>query len=438
MGFLGEEPVLTPNLDRLAEQSIVFTEAASNYPVCSPYRAMLMTGQYPNRNGVVSNCLSRTAPYGVELKQDSRCWSDVLSDNGYSLGYIGKWHLEAPYEPYIDCANNRGKSKWNEWTPTNRRHGFTYWYGYNTYDYHMRPLYWDTDAGREAFHYVDEWGPEHEADLAIEFLRDTEGKRRDPKKPFAMVVSMNPPHTPYSQHPEKYLEPYADKTIESLCGRPNIPPADTRWGKHYREQIRHYYAMITGVDEQVGRILDALDELDMADNTLFVFTSDHGNCLGIHNHNTKNVPQEESMRIPLLMRFPGKLQPHHDGLLISVPDMYPTMLGLMGLGDEIPEAVDGINLASLLMTGEGLRPSSQMYINVPVEAQSKGRRGIRTDRYTLIIDRMPKQEQSVLLYDRKTDPYQLENLAEKRPELVEKLMREELGPWLERTGDPWE
>ena len=303
MGFLGEEPVLTPNLDRLAEQSIVFTEAASNYPVCSPYRAMLMTGQYPHRNGVVANCLNRTAPYGVELKKESRCWSDVLSDNGYSLGYIGKWHLEAPYEPYIDCANNRGPNKWNEWTPPDRRHGFSYWYGYNTYDFHMQPLYWTTDADRNGFHYVDQWGPEHEADLAIEFLQNKGGNRRDAKKPLALVVSMNPPHTPYHMHPEKYMEPYAKMTDEELCGRPNIPPANTRMGKLYRDQIRHYYAMITGVDEQVGRILDALDELEMANETLFVFTSDHGNCLGIHNHKTKNVPEEESMRIPLLVRF---------------------------------------------------------------------------------------------------------------------------------------
>ncbi len=438
MGFLGEEPVLTPNLDRLAEQSIVFTEAASNYPVCSPYRAMLMTGQYPHRNGVISNCLSRTAPYGVELKQDSRCWSDVLADNGYSLGYIGKWHLEAPYEPYIDCANNRGPQKWNEWTPPGRRHGFSYWYGYNTYDYHMRPLYWSNDAGREEFHYVDQWGPEHEADLAIEFLKDKQGKRRDLKKPFAMVVSMNPPHTPYDQHPEKYLEHYAKMTDEELCDRPNIPAADTRWGKHYRQQIRHYYAMITGVDEQVGRILDALDASGMADNTLFIFTADHGNCLGIHNHSTKNIPEEESMRIPLLVRFPGKLKPRHDDLLISVPDMYPTMLGLLGLDTEIPKTVDGTNFAPLLVTGEGDHPSSQLYINVPVEAPAKGRRGVRTDRCTLIIDRMPKQEDRIVLYDRQADPYQLENLAEKQPEVVERLMREELEPWLKRTGDPWE
>ncbi len=438
MGFLGEEPVLTPNLDRLAEQSIVFTEAASNYPVCSPFRAMLMTGQYSHRNGVIGNCLNRTAPYGVELKKESRCWSDVLADNGYWLGYIGKWHLEAPHEPYIDCANNRGQAKWNEWTPPDRRHGFSYWYGYNTYDWHMRPLYWSTDAARDAFHYVDQWGPEHEADLAIEFLKDRSGERRNPEKPFALVVSMNPPHTPYSEHPARYLEPYAKMSDEELCSRPNIPPADTRWGKHYRQQIRHYYAMITGVDEQVGRIVDALDESGVADNTLFIFTADHGNCLGIHNHNTKNVPEEESMRIPLMMRFPGKLKPGRDNLLISAPDLYPTMLGLLGLGRQVPKSVDGTDFASQLLRGEGSRPTSQLYLYIPVETPSKGRRGVRTERYTLILNRMPNQEPSVILYDRKTDPYQLENVAEQKPEVVKRLTREELQPWLERTGTLWE
>ena len=118
--------------------------------------------------------------------------------------------------------------------------------------------------------------------------------------------------------------------------------------------------------------------------------------------------------------------------------MYPTMLGLLGLASQIPDAVDGTNYASLLKTGIGERPTSQMYVNIPAEAQSKGRRGVRTDRHTLIIDRLPNQEEQVLLYDRKTDPYQLENLAPKKPELVKQLIREELVPWLERTGDPWE
>ncbi|HUT11388.1 MAG TPA: sulfatase [Thermoguttaceae bacterium] len=437
MGFLEEEPVMTPNLDRLAERAIVFTQAASNYPVCSPYRAMLMTGQYPHFNGVIGNCLSSTAPYGVELKADARCWSDVLKENGYSLGYLGKWHLEAPYKPYVDCANNRGNVAWNEWTPPRRRHGFDYWHAYNTYDYHMRPLYWDTDAGRHEFRYVDQWGPAHEADLAIEFIRNEAGRFRDLEKPFALVVSMNPPHTPYSAHPEKYLEPYAKIPIEELCRRSNIPPAGTQWGDHYRNQIRHYYAMITGVDEQFGRIVDALDGAGLAEETVVVFTSDHGNCLGIHGHVTKNVPEEESMRIPLLIRYPGKLKPRREELLISVPDLYPTLLDLMGLAEQIPAGVEGVSHAELLRTGEGKRPTSQLYLWVPCEQPSLGRRGVRTGQYTLVVDRMPGQDEKRILYDNVADPYQLENVAADRPAVVDRLMREELVPWLRRTADPW-
>ncbi len=437
MGFLGEEPVTTPNLDRLATEAIVFTEAASNYPVCSPYRAMLMIGQYPHRNGVISNCLSRTTPYGVELKADAGCWSDVLKAAGYSLGYIGKWHLEAPHKPYVDCANNRGNVAWNEWTPPERRHGFDYWYAYNTYDFHLRPLYWDTDAGRDEFHYVDQWGPAHEADLAIDFIRNQEGRFRDSDKPFALVVSMNPPHTPYQMHPEKYLAPYAEMSDEQLSARPNVPPAGTRWGDHYRKHIRHYYAMITGVDEQFGRIVDALDHAGLAEDTIVVFTSDHGNCLGIHGHVTKNVPQEESMQIPLLIRFPGKLRPRREDLLISVPDLYPTLLDLMGLGEQIPPSVEGTSHAQLLLTGQGPRPTSQLYLWVPCEQPALGRRGVRTPRHTLVVDRMPDQKKETTLYDNVADPYQLNNIAADQPEVVRRLIRQELLPWLRRTNDPW-
>ena len=106
MGFLGEEPVRTPTLDRFATQGLVLDNVSATYPVCSPYRAMLMSGKYPFANRVVANCTSGTAPYGVELQEQDRCWSDILSDRGYSLGYIGKWHLDSPREPYVDTSNN--------------------------------------------------------------------------------------------------------------------------------------------------------------------------------------------------------------------------------------------------------------------------------------------------------------------------------------------
>lgn len=124
MGCIGKEPVQTPSLDQLAAEGINFTNAVSSYPVSSPARGMLMTGMYPISSKVTGNCNSATAPYGVELPQDARCWSDVLKDQGYNTGYIGKWHLDAPYKPYVDTYNNRGKVAWNEWCPPERRHGF--------------------------------------------------------------------------------------------------------------------------------------------------------------------------------------------------------------------------------------------------------------------------------------------------------------------------
>ena len=140
MGFLGKEAVVTPNLDRFASEGLVLTHAVANYPVCTPFRGMLMTGQYPARSGITGNCNNLSAPYGVELKKDAVCWSDVLKEKGYSLGYIGKWHLDSPHKPYIDCKNNKGPKIWNEWCPPERRHSFDYWHAYGTYDYHMNPI----------------------------------------------------------------------------------------------------------------------------------------------------------------------------------------------------------------------------------------------------------------------------------------------------------
>ena len=106
MGFVAEEKVRTPVIDSFAGESVYFSNAVSNYPVCSPTRAMLMSGQYPHHNMVISNCTNLTAGYECELPQEAVCWSDVLKTKGYSLGYIGKWHLDSPYEPFVNITTN--------------------------------------------------------------------------------------------------------------------------------------------------------------------------------------------------------------------------------------------------------------------------------------------------------------------------------------------
>lgn len=438
MGFMGEDPAITPNLDWFSTEGVVFTQAVSNYPVCSPYRGMMLTGLYPHSNGVLANCNTNGAENGYELPADARCWSDVLHENDYSLGYIGKWHLDSPHRPYVDTANNSEEFAWNEWTPPERRHGFDFWYAYGTYDNHDHPEYWTTDAPRSERTVVDQWSPEHEADMAIRFIRNEDGGFREDGKPWALVVSMNPPHMPYQRVPERYLEMYGDATSEELINRANVKLDENTSGAQLaRRHMKNYLAQVTGVDDQFGRILVALKEAGLEEDTIVVFTSDHGNCLGSHDQVSKNVHYEESMRVPFIIRWTGTIEPRHDDLLVSTPDIYPTLLELMGMESQIPEEVQGSSRAPLILTGEGNRPTSQLYIWIPYGEPALGRRGVRTHRFTLSIEKTAEGVTSTFLHDNVQDPYQLENIAEERPEVVQRLVEEELHPWLRKTGDPW-
>jgi arylsulfatase A-like enzyme len=361
----------------------------------------------------------------------------VLADAGYDLGYIGKWHLDAPRRPFVKSYNNREDFAWNEWCSPDRRHGFGFWYSYGTFDRHDEPEYWSTDAPRDGQVRVEQWGPEHEADQALAFLRNEDGAYRDAEKPFALVVAMNPPHMPYDRVPARYVERYGEQTWEDLLNRDNVPREDTKGRRLARRQIKNYFAMVTGVDDQLGRILDGLDELGLARDTIFVFTSDHGNCLGAHDEVSKNNHYEESMRVPFLIRWPGRIPARRDDLLLSVPDVYPTLLGLMGLGEEIPGDVQGTSHADLFRGREGPRPRSALYLKIPVERPELGKRGVRTHEFTLMIEKRVDGTRRTVLHDNRNDPFQLENVAAARPDVVRRLTEEELLPWLRRTGDPW-
>ncbi len=438
LGFLHEDPVLTPRLDQFAAESLVLTQAASNYPVCSPARAMLMTGKYPHANHVLGNCNSEGAPFGYELQQDDLCWSDILKAQGYATAYIGKWHLDSPYRPYVPCYNNTEEYAWNEWTPPARRHGFDFWYAYGTYDLHMQPMYWPAAAGRDEFIHVQEWGPIHETDLAVEYIRNEGEQYRRPDQPFALVVAMNPPHMPYDQLPQRYVELYQGKSAEELLVRPNVDLRGVSdMSRLARQHTKNYFAMISGVDEQFGRILEALKSMRLEQDTIVVFTSDHGNCLGTHEMISKNNPYEESMRVPFLIRWPGKIPARQDDLLLSTPDIYPTLLHLMGLADDIPPAVQGESYATLFQTGQGRRPGSQLYLYTPVGQPALGMRGVRSRSHKLVVHKAQGQALEFTLYDLQRDPYELNNLAQEQPAAAQRLLAEELIPWLQKTNDPW-
>lgn len=431
LGCVGKEPVKTPCLDKLASEGILLTNAISSYPVSSPARAMLMTGMYPLHNKVVGNCNSQTAPYDVELPQEARCWSDVLKEMNYQTGYIGKWHLDSPHKPYVDTYNNRGKVAWNEWCPPERRHGFDHWIAYGTYDYHLKPMYWDTTAPRDSFYYVNQWGPAYEADKAIEYIQ----AQKENKQPFALVVSMNPPHTGYELVPDNYKTMYRDLNVEALCAnRPDIPAKGTEMGDYFRDNIRNYYACVTGVDENVGRIVDELKRNGLFKNTIIVFTSDHGICMGAHNHAGKDIFYEESMRIPMIISWPEKIQPRKDEhLMIAFADLYPSLLSMMGFRKEIPETVQTFDLSREIL-GESRREVVQPYYFVQFNNHATGYRGLRTATHTFVVHAQNGIIDETVLFDRTKDPYQINNIAEHSPKLVRQF-REQLKKWLHHTHD---
>ncbi len=449
MQFMGEDPSITPNLNKFAKESVVLTENISNYPLCSPFRGTFMTGKYPVSHGIVGNCNAKPegeadifagSDFGHDLKKNEVTWSDVLKQQGYSLGYIGKWHMDSPHAPFVKTPGSHRKDgrHWNDWTPPEKRHGFDFWHANGTSPSHSQPFYWTNETPREHPIQIHQWSAEHETDIAIEFLKNSEGKHRDPSKPFALVVSMNPPHTPYDETPQKYLDRFEGKTSKELNTRPNVD-WDKHWGKKKGPQhFKSYLAMVNGIDEQFGRLLEQLDKQNLAEDTLVVFMSDHGSCLGSHGYATKNQIVEESVRTPMLFRWPNKITPNFNNMLFSAGDIYPTLLGLMGYKEQIPDSVEGTNYSEqILGNSKNDLPTSQPYIYIPYGAAAFGRRGIRTYKYTLQIERRAGKPLKYTLWDRETDPYQLKNIAKGNDKIIHKLIHEELIPWLEKTNDPW-
>lgn len=439
------DPVRTPNLDRFADEAVVLSRAVSTCPLSSPYRGMFLTGMYPERSGVTLNCMA-LRPEST-LNPDAICISDVFAANGYSCGYIGKLHAETPMKN--DPANpghyvSDRNPEWDAYTPPERRHGFSYWYSYGTYDVHKDPHYWDTEGVRHDPH---EYSVKHETDKAIEFLRNGNGERKE-GAPFFLALAYNPPHSPYEKAEDCMPEDYAiygDMGYSELYVRPN---ADTTLSK--APAARYYFANVTGVDREFGRLLDELERLGLDRNTIVVFTSDHGETMCSQGTlDPKNSIYTESFNVPFMIRYPEKIRHRVDSTMLSTTDIMPTMLALAGLEDEIPESAQGRNLASVLLEDgkECDIPDAALYIrNVDGEKDGNGiihgffpvARGVKTDRYSMeIAIGRDTTISRVLIFDDWNDPYQLENIPYKdNPELFAALCGK-LEEKLEEADDVW-
>ncbi|MHA1571074.1 MAG: sulfatase family protein [Alphaproteobacteria bacterium] len=383
VGYAGQEAVRTPNIDAFAEMGTVYTNAVSMLPVCGPYRGSLITGRAPTSTGLVIN--------DIPLRTDENSIAHCFKAAGYQTAYIGKWHLDGPNRPAPV-------------PPGPRRQGFDYWMGANFEHNYDRSYFTDNDGNVQMW---GGWDAAAQTSHAIDYL-----KARDNADPFCLFLSWGPPHHPYRLVPQEYLDMYDPNAIEGRANCPNVPREDL-WG---------YYAQTTFLDDQFQRLLDAVDEMGLADDTIVVFTSDHGDMHGSHGLYKKQWPWNEAIKIPFVIRYPGHVPAGREiAAPINVIDVMPTLLGLAGLS--VPDTVDGINLSPHLTGSHDDPPESVLIMNpCPFSiGDTRGHdqypdfkgerleyRGAITDRYTYVrtIDR------PWLLYDNREDPYQMRNLID--------------------------
>lgn len=436
------DPVETANLDRLASRSVVFTNAYSINPVCSPYRAMMMSSRYQHENGVPSNCHS-DKPFG--LKENIVCFTDVLAANGYDTAYIGKTHWSQTVPVFDENKNYVGPeggkyiNPYDTYIPAGRgRLGNRYWMQ-TIGDNHSRHLIYSNQPSlvggkKDGEAYESSiYGPKYEADAVIGYLENRNGER--PKgKPFSVFWSPNPPHPPYSsaEYVEKdvYEKMYKGVVPSKLLVRKNVQEVVGKGSMNARNCVQYYFSHVFSVDRQIGRILKALEESGEADNTVIVFTSDHGEMMGSHGLMGKTKIYTEAFNVPLMICYPRKLAHRLENVRFSPLDMMPTLLGLLGLGDKVPEGARGTDYSRGIAFGDFAatpKPDVSFFSAGP-------KRGIVTDRYTFEVT----NKRVVTLFDNVADPYQMKNLTlEQIPEADALHLRRRLGRELVRTNDPW-
>ncbi len=417
LGSSGNTEVISPNLDRIADQGMVFDKAFSSCPVCSPYRGQLLSGMYSHKNGVVDN--------EYKLKTNITTLPQALKEEGYKTGYVGKWHLG--YGPYTK----------------DKRYGFDYMAAYNCNHRYYNISYYENEKGPIP---INGWAPEEETSLAINFIK--EHVKNDGDKPFALLLSWGPPHHPYDEYPDKYKIYDPSKVTIS----PNVPE---KYQDIAKEELADYYGNITAIDAQMERILRTLDELGLSEDTILCFTSDHGDHVRSHGYakcndksetdNTrrasKATPFDESVHIPFIVRWPGKIaEGQRTGVFLGSVDVMPTLLGMCEVNS--PDGMQGVDLSHVLLGGTG-EVNDSVYLQILGEGwPHRGRwvgywRGVRNHRW--LYARWYNNEYGPYLFDVQNDPYQLNNLYyNSEYAKVKEEMEKRLVKWMEDTEDPFD
>jgi choline-sulfatase len=335
----GNREIIAPNIDYLASSGARMSNAFTPCPVCSPARASFFTGRLPSQHGVHDWLRESEQALTHPGIDDQTNIAELLQDAGYHTGLVGKWHAARSAEP---------------------KRGFDRWFSYQVAQY---PHFGEQNFSDQGEH-VQRTGHQSTllTDEAVDFLRD-----RPDDQPFFLFVGYVNTHTPHTQQPERLVAHYRNATFDDI---PDEQPAAHRSGRRkmptrdaLREEWAQYYASVTMIDDQVGRLLDELDAQEEMANTLVIYTGDHGHMNGHHglfNKGNGTVPQnfiEESIRIPCVMAWHDRIPAGQSAdEMVDLCDVYATVLDAAGVDvpSDAQDEIDspGASFLPLLTSGE--------------------------------------------------------------------------------------
>jgi arylsulfatase A-like enzyme len=411
-GCYGNTLGLTPNLDAMAVQGVRFEHAFTAQPVCGPARSMLQSGVYPTRTGCYRN--------GIPLPVETRTIAHELRDAGYEVGYIGKWHLA-------------GRGAYDEqWVPAERRGGYSdFWLGADLLEFSSSAYgggYYDAENRFVPF---EGYRVDSQTDHVLAYLRTRDGER-----PFFLFLSYLEPH--HQNNLNRYVAPdgYAQKYTEYTVPPDLIQHHQGDW----QTNLSDYYGICASIDENLGRIRAELERLGLAENTIIIYTSDHGTHFRTRNNEYKRSCHEASIRIPMVACGPGLPEGLVVDDLVSLVDIPPTLL-VMG-NAPVPDSYDGHSLLPLIR-GEADDWPEEVFVQI---SESQVGRALRTERWKYGVtapdssgwnDAGSLRYEEQYLYDLQSDPHEQTNLVSDpalkavREELRERLVARMIG-----AGEP--
>ncbi|MDQ7947198.1 MAG: sulfatase [Pedobacter sp.] len=377
-GYAGDPNAKTPNLDAMARESVNFSNAVSVLPVCTPHRAALLTGRYPQHTGMFLN--------DAALPESELTMAEIYRKAGYQTAYIGKWHLDG-----------HGRQSY---IPKQRRQGFDYWKVLEcTHNYNKSKYFANEDTVAKIWPGYDAYAQTADASAYIQ-------QKAAKKQPFILVLAIGAPHFPHDTAPENMKRKFNAATLQL---RKNVPP---EMEAEARKEAVGYYAHCAAIDSCIGLLKQAIQKAGITQNTIFVFTSDHGEMLGSHNIHpeAKQRPWDESIKVPFLLHYPafGANSKKKISVPINTPDILPTLLAICGI--QKPATIEGEDLSGLVTGKLKLSDRAALIMNIsPFSENFMGKefRGVRTSRYTYV----KSLDGPWLLFDNDEDPYQLNNLV---------------------------